>query len=340
MSTVRTIPDSGAGRAQTALRTVLPASIHLVVLRSLGPTLSVKVAGRRLRLVWGGEGWRRDIEGVIGDSREKPDIVAARRMSPGARLALDAAGIGWVDELGNAEIAIGSILVSRSGSVNSPSPRDPRWTPSVVAVTEALLLKTPATVSEMQQATHLSTGSCTNALRTLTDLGLLRSDASRGRGSARRVADPDALLNAYAAAAPKLNPPEWIAVGVTWRDSISCTRDLGRQFDDLGIDWATTGAVAAALIAPLVTNVTTATIYVNETTIPALAATAARVGLKPIDGGRLTLRPFPTTSVHHLSTIIEDIRVAPWPRVYVDVRGAGVRGEEAAEHVREVSLAR
>ena len=67
MSTVRTIPDSGAGRAQTALRTVLPASIHLVVLRSLGPTLSVKVAGRRLRLVWGGEGWRRDIEGVIGD---------------------------------------------------------------------------------------------------------------------------------------------------------------------------------------------------------------------------------------------------------------------------------
>lgn len=340
MSTVRRIPDPGAGRAETALRSVLPASIHLVVLPSHRSMTSVKVAGRRLRLAWGGEGWRRDIETVIGDSREKPDIVAARRISPGARMALSAGGIGWVDELGNAEIAIGSILVSRTGSVDSPSPRDPRWTTSVVAVTEALLLETPATVSEMQQATRLSTGSCTNALRTLTNLGLLDSTASRGRGSARRIVDPDALLSAYAAAAPQLSPSERIAVGVTWRDAISGTRDLGRQFDELGIDWAATGAVAAALIAPLLTNVTTATLYVNDTTIPALAATAERVGLKPIDGGRLTLRPFPTTSVQHLSTIVDDIRVAPWPRVYVDVRGAGVRGEEAAEHLREVSHAR
>jgi hypothetical protein len=340
MLTVRTIRDAGAGRAETALRTVLPASIHLVVLASHRSMTSVKIAGRRLRLAWGGEGWRRDIDTVIGNSREKPDIVAARRISPGARLALDAAGIGWVDELGNAEIAIGSILVSRTGSVDAPSPRDPRWTPSVVAVTEALLLETPATVSEMQQATRLSTGSCTNALRTLTDLGLLDSAASRGRGSARRVVDPDALLNAYAAAAPKLSPSERVAVGVTWRDVINGTRDLGHQFDELGINWAATGAVAAALIAPLLTNVTTAVIYVNETTVPALAAAAARVGLKPIEGGRLTLRPFPTTAVQHLSTIVDDVHVAPWPRVYVDVRGAGVRGEEAAEHLREVAHAR
>jgi hypothetical protein len=336
MSIDRTIPNSGAGRAETALRAVLPVSIHLVVLPSHRSMTSVKVAGRRLRLAWGGEGWLRDIEAVVADSKERPDIVAARRMSPGARMVLDAAGIGWVDELGNAEIAIGSILVSRTGPVDSPLLRDPRWTPSVVAVTEALLLETPATVSETQQATQLSTGSCTNALRTLTDLGLLRSSASRGRGSARRVSDPDALLKAYAAEASKLNPTESIAVGVSWRDAITGTRELGRQFDDLGIDWATTGSVAAALIAPLLTNVTTATIYVNETTIPALAATAARVGMKPIDGGRLTLRPFPTTSVQHLSTIADDIRVAPWPRVYIDVRGAGVRGEEAAEHLREV----
>jgi hypothetical protein len=72
---------------------------------------------------------------------------------------------------------------------------------------------------------------------------------------------------------------------VTWRDVISGTRDLGHQFEDLGINWAATGAVAAALIAPLLTNVTTATIYANETTIPAVASVAARVGLKPIEGG-------------------------------------------------------
>ena len=31
----------------------------------------------------------------------------------------------------------------------------------------------------------------------------------------------------------------------------------------------------------------------------------------------------------------EGIHVAPWPRVYADLRLVGVRGEEAAEHLRD-----
>lgn len=38
-----------------------------------------------------------------------------------------------------------------------------------------------------------------------------------------------------------------------------------------------------------------------------------------------------------LSTPVGDLRVAPWPRVYADLRVSGVRGEEAAEHLFEVS---
>lgn len=30
------------------------------------------------------------------------------------------------------------------------------------------------------------------------------------------------------------------------------------------------------------------------------------------------------------------LRVAPWPRVYADLRAVGVRGEEAVEHLREM----
>jgi hypothetical protein len=33
---------------------------------------------------------------------------------------------------------------------------------------------------------------------------------------------------------------------------------------------------------------------------------------------------------------IDGLRVAPWPRVYVDLQRTGVRGEEAAEHLIEV----
>ena len=65
-------------------------------------------------------------------------------------------------------------------------------------------------------------------------------------------------------------------------------------------------------------------------------AAAAAVNLRPIEGGRLTLRPFPTVAVRALASKVDGLRVAPWPRVYVDLRRSGVRGEEAAEHLREV----
>jgi hypothetical protein len=37
-----------------------------------------------------------------------------------------------------------------------------------------------------------------------------------------------------------------------------------------------------------------------------------------------------------LATTEEELRVVPWPRVFADLRAIGVRGEEAAEHLREV----
>ena len=339
MTPVRTRSHPGARRAETALRVVLPASAELQTLAEYGSTVDVKVAGRRLRVAWAGEGWRRDID-ALTDTNTKLDVVAARRMSPGARAALDHAGIGWVDELGNAEIVIGSILISRTGHNETPSPPGPRWTPAVAAVTEALLLDTPATVAATQAATGLSVGSCTNALRTLTELGYLHADVARGRGSARRIHDPDTLLAAYAGTARALAPVERVTVGVTWRDTLAGIRDIGRRWDDVGINWATTGNAAAALIAPLLTTVTTAVIYIDATTIPALHETATRIGLKPITGGRLTLRPFPTISVARVAETVEGVRLAPWPRVYVDLRETGVHGEEAADHLPEVCRAR
>jgi hypothetical protein len=62
--------------------------------------------------------------------------------------------------------------------------------------------------------------------------------------------------------------------------------------------------------------------------------------IEPIEGGRLVLRPFPTATSRTQSTVEDGIRVAPWPRVFADVREVGVRGEEAAEHLREVTHGR
>ena len=166
--------------------------------------------------------------------------------------------------------------------------------------------------------------------------GYLESNATRGRGSARRVADADRLLDAYAAAAAPLASRLRLQIGVTWRDTIDGTAETSQRFDDAGVRHAVTGTVASFMLAPYLTNVTTAEIYVPGSTILDLETAAHQGGLRRVPGGRLTLRPFPTVTTDRFAQRINDMWVAPWPRVYVDLLHAGVRGEDAADHLKEV----
>ena len=134
-----------------------------------------------LRLSWIGEGWLADVQRMLSTDATEAQVAVARRMSPGARDALRAASIGWVDETGAAEFAADGIVVSRSGRPQDRTQKIRNWTPTVLAVAEALLCGTKATVAGTGEATGLSSGSCTNALRFLTEEGLLVSDAARGR---------------------------------------------------------------------------------------------------------------------------------------------------------------
>jgi hypothetical protein len=115
---------------------------------------------------------------------------------------------------------------------------------------------------------------------------------------------------------------------------------VGQTWDDANVEWAATGAVAASILAALLTSFTSADVYVAADTVVGLEAVAARAGLRPVEGGRLTLRPFPSVTVRRLATDADGLRISPWPRVYVDLRSSGVRGEDAAEHLREVIHAR
>jgi len=111
---------------------------------------------------------------------------------------------------------------------------------------------------------------------------------------------------------------------------------MGSQWEAAGIAWACTGVVAASVLAPHLTSSGSAEVYVDARTVADLESVATDAGLAPIAGGRLTLRPFPTVSSRRLAKLVVALRVAPWPRVYADLRTIGVRGEEAAEHLRQV----
>lgn len=177
-----------------------------------------------------------------------------------------------------------------------------------------------ATVSETRDATGLSTGSCAAALRFLTDEGLLTAEAERGRRSARRLEDPDHLLGAYARAVQAQAAGPRLQVGLLGQDLLEEVATTGRIWNKGGVQWAATGGAAATVLAPYLTGVGSVEVYVDADTLPGLEAVAARAELRPIEGGRMTLRPFPTAAVRQLANEVEGLRVAPWPRVYVSTR--------------------
>ncbi len=325
-----------ATRIKAAIQAVLPPSVEIQVKKTYRDHLEVDIAGTSLLAAWAGEGWLAQINSVLERHDNPPDIVVARKMSDGGQAALKKKRIAWVDELGNAEISIGTIIVSRSGAL--PTPREPttKWTPSVVAAAEAILCTGEATNEGIKQITGLSTGSCTRALRVLTDLEFLEADVARGPASGRRIANFAVMLEAYATAAAELSPAANLVLGVTWDDPITGIEKLGQSWAKLGVDWAVTGPVASMILAPHLTTVSRGEVYVQANTIQELRAIASNVNLEVIKGGRLTIRPFPTETTLRLSSRVDGIRVAPWPRVYTDLRQTGVRGEEAAEHLREV----
>lgn len=322
-------------RMEEAIRAVLPARTPVQVDRSAHDVVLIEVGAACIRAAWAGEGWLGDVRGLSDRGVGDLDIVVARRMSPGARAALSTAGIGWVDEYGAAEISLPGIVVSRSGRRETKAEPTARWTPSVIGTAEALLLGTRPTVAEVERVTGLSAGAATKALATLTKLGLLTAHAARGRASAREIDDQRALLTAYADAAVATTRPLSLRVGVLGDLAQELTK-FGQRWDAEGVTWAATGLAGAAALAPYLTEVSRLEVYIDAPTPATLDAVAERADLRPLEGGRLLLRPFPTPVTRRLSSPLGDLRVAPWPRVYADLRVSGVRGEDAAEHLFEV----
>lgn len=323
-------------RAAAAVLAVFPAGVEAKV-RARGDGSTISIGRQRLTACWIGDGHLRDARRFLATDPDSSTIAVARVLSPGAVEVLREAGFGFVDETGAAEIAAGSVVVSRTGIDVRPTDTPKRWVGSVFSVAEALLCGVEPKVHACAEATGLSVGAATNALAALVEFGLLESDQARGPRSGRRLDDRDALFDAYQRAIASSRSKASITVGVApGVDVVTEVARAGRAWDDNNTGWAATGAIAAAVTAPLLTQVTAGTVYVEASNAFGLHQAGEVAGLRPIEGGRLTLACFPSVAANALATRVEDLRVAPWPRVYVDLVALGVRGEEAAEHLREV----
>jgi hypothetical protein len=330
--------ERAVGALEAVLRTALRARSAEGPKRDLIVTLDDK----DLLVRWLTVGWPQQVEEALHD-KPRPDVIVAPRMSPGARAVAKKAGVGWVDESGAADIVIRdasgtTIIIETTGT--PPVPLDARvgWKPATLAVCEAILSgRATPTVNSVLEATGISMGSAVTALKFLEQDGHLVSSAARGPSAARRVANPDEFLDAYAGAAERLRSPICIRVGVLWREPTAGAIQTGQFLEAAGIDWAATSALAASVLAPMQTEVAPLEIYVAGKTWSDVRRAASAAGLQEMDGGRLVLRPFPTPAGAKVTETIaaDGLRTVLWPRVYADLRISGVRGEDAAEHLRE-----
>jgi hypothetical protein len=319
------------------MRAVLPSrtSVH----ERSGPTdrdVIVTVAGQDALLRWLPAGWPRQVAEALAQIPE-PDVLAAPHLSPGARKRASEAGVGWVDESGAAEIDLPNLAVFKTGDPAGRLDANLGWRPATLAVCEVLLAGTAsATVSSAVEGTGLAMSTVATALKFLEREGHLMSDIARGREAGRRIADFGGLLDAYAAAASRLRSPVSVPVGVLWRDPVAGALDAGQRWSRAGLDWAVTSALSAAVLAPTQTEIAPMEVYLPGRTSGDLRRAAAVAGLREIVGGRLVLRPFPTPAAGSLAlTAAGGLRSVLWPRAFADLRTTGVRGEDAAEHLRE-----
>lgn len=296
----------------------------------------VRIAGRKVTVEWLKAGTLPAVQDVLAQ-HQRPDVLVAPKMSEGAKAAASEVGVGWVEETGAAEIAFPFLVVSRT-AIAQLSTKPKGWRSSHLGIAEALLEGIRPTVSAVAGATGLSASTVTVALAFLTSEGLLDAEAARGRKSARRLNDPAALLDSYATAVESFPPANEIQVGLLSKDPIAEIVRIGRAWSGHNVVWAATSAVAAATLAPFATQVAPLVVYVHADTYPQLVSVADIVGLSPIHGGRLTLRPFPTKATAKLCTWQDGLSIVPWARCYADLVTTGVRGEDIATNLREMKL--
>lgn len=264
----------------------------------------------------------------------KPDLLLLPKLTPAIREFLEQHFIGWVDQNGSAQISVGSFIISRDKIQVLHQKRQPRWTPSMLGVTEALLTGTLGTVSAMTAATNLAPSSAATALQNLSDMHLLTSDAMRGRKAGRKIVNYSELLSAYSDAVNARQHKFTMRVGVLWQDPIKSVTEVGKTWTKDGTQWAVTSSIAAAVLDPFSTQISPLEIYLDASSPVLMIAALKSAGLKPIDGGRLTVSPFPSRGTRKQVKRIQSVPVVPWPRVYADLQHAGVRGEELADHLR------
>jgi len=299
-----------------------------------------------LRGIWAGEGWPADVERVLDSfspaALPRDLVVLAGSFSPGAIKALTARDANWADERGNAHIRGVGLLIDRLAAPKRPEAHNFSWSPSALAVAEALLAADwPEGIStgDLARIVGWSPGQVSQVLQTFDRKGwTVKYGPQRGPRARRELSDPDALLQAWASELAS-EEQEARLTHRTLRSPLAfLSEELGPRLSE-EVRWAVGGWAAAHELAPLSTAVPSLQIYVQEGDFgEALDRVVREAGLNDVaEGGRVAFIPAPA-SVLALSRRLGGLPAVSAPRVYADLLSFGGRGLDAARHLKEEVL--
>lgn len=263
---------------------------------------------------------------------ETPVLLIAGETTADAREILQQHGIGVIDGLGHAHIELPGLLFHLDGY----SPRRRSWPTRLngkAGVAAQALLTRPERAWQVQQLAeeaNLSLGLAHRVLARLEDEGVVAAEGS-GRRRVRRVSDPTALLDLWAeenSYQPVRTPAYLLA-----QYPRLLVEELGHGLERAGIGYGLTGGAAASLVAPLVTAVPVAEVWVTATA--AAKQLCEAVGAEEVgDGQNVVFLQARDDTPLAFSERIDDLMVASRFRLYADLRMSPRRGREQADHLR------
>lgn len=339
---------SRAARALTRAVERPLAEVHATGDRTLRATVVVGRLRHEVELLWVGRGWPADVRRALSripSPWPRELVIVGHRFSSGALELLRERSANWVDEAGAASVETESGLFVVRDSTEDVASRPGRlsWGASAVDAVELLLTTRPAgafTAAELADRSGWSHAQMTKLLRQFSAQGWVEKvGGSRGVGSGWRVADFNGLLEAWGENLAA-EPPRTVRAHRTLREPMQFLRDDLAQELSTRMHWAVSGWAGLELAAPFMTTTPVLHVYVAAEALDdgRLRDAMLACGLREVDAGaRVEFRALSPLGLS-LASQHDQVPVVSAPRLYADLRAIGGRGEDAADHVREVLL--
>lgn len=266
-----------------------------------------------------------------------PMVVVAGTMTGKAREVLAHAGIGSVDGLGNVRLDLPGLLMRITGTkrVRRPVPAT-RLSGKSGLVAQAMLLDVGRDwhVSDLSRRCSVSTGLVSRILHRLEKEGVVQTYGA-GPHKTRKLSNPSALLDLWAEEQhdrPFRQPAFMLA-----QTTDHLVTSLCAGLDRADVDYALTGAAAAARLAPFITNIPVTEVWLASTADA--GEVVSNLGGRPVESGpNVLLLQERDEGPLTFRTREDDVWMVNLFRLYFDLRRDPRRGREQSDHLRTETI--